>query len=88
MPVIPATWEMETGESQSEVGLGKSGRPYLKNKVKAKDWGCGSSGRELTCEVWGSIPRTKRGKDKHLKDAFQRRIFSFPFLLFENIFIT
>jgi hypothetical protein len=36
MPIIPATWEVEVGESQSKVGQRKSMRPYLKNKLKAK----------------------------------------------------
>jgi hypothetical protein len=33
--VIPATWEVEVGESQSEAIPGKWMRPYLKNNLKA-----------------------------------------------------
>jgi hypothetical protein len=45
MPVIPAIWEMELGESESEASLGKSTRSYLKNNLKsAKGLGYGSSG--------------------------------------------
>jgi hypothetical protein len=43
--VIPATWEAEVGESWFEVSQGKSSRPFLKNKLKQKDWGQGPSGR-------------------------------------------
>jgi hypothetical protein len=35
MPVIPATLEVE--ESWSKVGLGKSRKPYQKNKLKQKN---------------------------------------------------
>jgi hypothetical protein len=34
--VLPATWEVEVGGLWSVAGLGKSMRPYLKNKLKAK----------------------------------------------------
>jgi hypothetical protein len=37
--LIPAIQEVEVGESQSKAGLGKSTRPYLKNKLKAKRTG-------------------------------------------------
>jgi hypothetical protein len=42
--VTPATWEVEVGGSQSETipGTATLG-PYLKNKLKAKYKGCGSS---------------------------------------------
>jgi hypothetical protein len=36
-PVIPATWEAEIGESRFKASLGKSIRPYLKNKIKTSD---------------------------------------------------
>jgi hypothetical protein len=36
MLAIPATWEAEVGGWKSEVDLGKSVRPYLKNELKAK----------------------------------------------------
>jgi hypothetical protein len=36
MPVIPATWEVEVGGSQSEASLWKNVKPYLKNKLKKK----------------------------------------------------
>jgi hypothetical protein len=40
MPVIPATWEVEVGGSQFKANQGKvSWRPYLKNKLKAKELG-------------------------------------------------
>jgi hypothetical protein len=39
MPVFLATLEVEVGESQSEAGLGKSTRLYLKNKLKLKGLG-------------------------------------------------
>jgi hypothetical protein len=39
MPAIQVTWEVEIGGSQFEVGSGKSARPYLKNKLKAKRLG-------------------------------------------------
>jgi hypothetical protein len=31
MPVIPATWEVEVGESQLRLAQAKSKRTYLKN---------------------------------------------------------
>jgi hypothetical protein len=34
MPVSPVTQKVEVGGSQSEAGLGKSMRPYLKKKLK------------------------------------------------------
>jgi hypothetical protein len=34
MPIISATQEAEVGGPQSEAGLGKSTRSYLKNKLK------------------------------------------------------
>jgi hypothetical protein len=34
--VIPAIQEVKVGGSQSEVSLGKSRRPYLKNKLKTQ----------------------------------------------------
>jgi hypothetical protein len=39
MPIIPATWEAETGGLQFEVSPGKEGymRPYFKDKVKKID---------------------------------------------------
>jgi hypothetical protein len=41
-PVIPANWEVEVGGMQSEADPGKvSRKPYLKNKLKPKDWGWG-----------------------------------------------
>jgi hypothetical protein len=43
---IPATQEAEVGISWSEAGVGKSMRPYLKNKLKAKGLEYGSSGIE------------------------------------------
>jgi hypothetical protein len=36
IPVILATREAKVGRSQFKTGLGKSSRPYLKNKIKAK----------------------------------------------------
>jgi hypothetical protein len=37
MPIIPANWEAEAGESCSKADLGKiSKRPYLKNRLKPK----------------------------------------------------
>jgi hypothetical protein len=52
MPVIPAiyevispTWKVKVGRLSSKVSWGKSARPYLKNKLKEKGLGCGSSGR-------------------------------------------
>jgi hypothetical protein len=39
VPVIPDTREAEVGGSQSESGPGKSVRPYLINKLKAKGLG-------------------------------------------------
>jgi hypothetical protein len=39
MPIISPTWEVEIGGSQSESGLDKSGRSYVKNKLKAKGLG-------------------------------------------------
>jgi hypothetical protein len=36
MPVIPATWEAGGRRIQDRVCLGKSGSPYLKNKLKSK----------------------------------------------------
>jgi hypothetical protein len=36
MPVIPATQEAEVGGSQSKSSSGRSTRPYLKNKLKAR----------------------------------------------------
>jgi hypothetical protein len=36
MPVIPAFWKMEIRGSLSKADPGKSARPYLKNKLKAK----------------------------------------------------
>jgi hypothetical protein len=35
-PIVPATQEMEIGRLWSEASLGKSMRPYLKNKLKKK----------------------------------------------------
>jgi hypothetical protein len=37
--VIPATWEVEIGGSQSEVGPGKSTRPNMKKQSKTKELG-------------------------------------------------
>jgi hypothetical protein len=48
MLIIPAIQEAEVGESWSEVDPGESMRLYLKNKLKLKNWGCGSSGGVLT----------------------------------------
>jgi hypothetical protein len=48
MPEILATQGAEVGRLWSEPNLGKSERPYLKNKLKNKktgDGGGGSSGR-------------------------------------------
>jgi hypothetical protein len=39
MPIIPATWKTDVGGSQPYASLGKSARPYLKNKLKAKGLG-------------------------------------------------
>jgi hypothetical protein len=36
MPVIPATQKVEIRGSHFEASLGKSVRPYLKNKTKSK----------------------------------------------------
>jgi hypothetical protein len=36
---IPDTWEAEVGGFKSECSQGKSVRPYLKNKLKAKRTG-------------------------------------------------
>jgi hypothetical protein len=36
IPVIPASQEVEVGESWSEAEPSKNMRPYLKNKLKAK----------------------------------------------------
>jgi hypothetical protein len=47
MPVIPTFWETEAGRSQSEAGMGRNVKPYLKNKLKQKNWGCGSSDQAL-----------------------------------------
>jgi hypothetical protein len=45
-PVVPDNWEEEIEGSWSEAILGKvSTTPYLKNKLKTKGLGCGSSGR-------------------------------------------
>jgi hypothetical protein len=39
MPVTPAIQEVEAEGSRSKATLGKSRRPYLKNKLKKqKDW--------------------------------------------------
>jgi hypothetical protein len=43
MAVILDTLEEEIGESWSETGLSKWAWPYLKNKLKPRDWWCGSS---------------------------------------------
>jgi hypothetical protein len=37
MPIILPAQEAEVGGLWSEAGLGKSRRPYLKNKLKAKE---------------------------------------------------
>jgi hypothetical protein len=65
-PLIPATQEAETGGSWFEASLAKvSMRPYLKNKLKAKDWRCGSNGRVLTSlRPWVQIPSTAKKKKK------------------------
>jgi hypothetical protein len=34
IPIIPAPLEMDEGDLKSEASLGKSMRPYLKNKLK------------------------------------------------------
>jgi hypothetical protein len=47
MPVIPATQEAVVEGWQSRPYLCKRARPYLKNKLKAKGLGYGSSGRAL-----------------------------------------
>jgi hypothetical protein len=39
MAGIPATWKVKVGGSLFEASLGKNGRPYLKNKLKAKRTG-------------------------------------------------
>jgi hypothetical protein len=36
VPVIPAIWEMAVERSGSEASMGKSMRPFLKRKLKAK----------------------------------------------------
>jgi hypothetical protein len=46
MSVIPVTWEVKVEGSLSEA-IWKSIRPYLKNKLKQKGLGCGSSGKVL-----------------------------------------
>jgi hypothetical protein len=35
-PVIPATQEVEVGGSLTKASLGKSERPYLKNKLNKR----------------------------------------------------
>jgi hypothetical protein len=64
MPVIPATQETGVGGSQSEASLGKSIRLFLKNKLKAKDWGVTQVVELLLsqCEALSSIPRTTKKK--------------------------
>jgi hypothetical protein len=47
MSVTPDTWETEIGRSWSEA----SARLYQKNKLKAKELGCGCSGIALAYQV-------------------------------------
>jgi hypothetical protein len=47
MLVTQDIWEAEVGGSFFKASLGKSARRYLKNKLKAKDLGSGSSDRAL-----------------------------------------
>jgi hypothetical protein len=47
MPVIPVAQEEEKIGSRSKAGLGKTARPYLRNKLKAKGQGRYSSVRAL-----------------------------------------
>jgi hypothetical protein len=42
LPACLSTWKVEIGGLCSDAGLGKSARPYLKNKLKKqKGWGRG-----------------------------------------------
>jgi hypothetical protein len=43
MPVISGTQETDVGGSQSQASLGKSMRPYVKNKLTAKMFGSNGS---------------------------------------------
>jgi hypothetical protein len=47
MSAIPATWEVEEGESQSEASKGQKLETYLRNSKKGMDWGQRSSGSVL-----------------------------------------
>jgi hypothetical protein len=56
----PAIWEVELGASLTKTDLGKRGRPYLKNKMKAKELECGSSCKLGKPEALNSIPSSTK----------------------------
>jgi hypothetical protein len=56
----PSYWEAEVGRLWSKVALGKSVRPYLKNKLKPTVLGLWLKGLPSKCEVLSSNPSTTK----------------------------
>jgi hypothetical protein len=75
MHVIPSTRVTEAGVSKSKSGLGKSMRPYLKKKLKAKDWGVAQVVVTLPSkhEALSSIPRATKRKRSQNRSYTGRR---------------
>jgi hypothetical protein len=67
MHVVPATQEGEVGGSSSEAILDKSVRPYLKNKLKQKDW-CLAQVVECLFEALSSISRIIKRRSTDIID--------------------
>jgi hypothetical protein len=70
MSVISATSEMKVEGSRSRACLSESMRPYLKNKLKAKNTGSMTEVLKCLpsrCEVLSSIPSTAKKKRKERK---------------------
>jgi hypothetical protein len=80
MLIIPATQEAEIGGSHSETGPEKVNlRPYLKNKLKQKDWVHGSSDRVRQFNP--SSAKNRRRKEKEsLRTGSPRVYFLRPLL--------
>jgi hypothetical protein len=70
MPIIPATWEEEAEGSMSKTGLGKSSRPYPKNRLKAKKTG-------FVVQVVEHLPSKYMALSSISSNAKEKRIFIF-----------
>jgi hypothetical protein len=58
------------GGSRLEPNLGTSVKPYLKNKLKSKDRGCGLVHLPSKCKALSSNPGTANGRKEGMKGEF------------------